>query len=206
MFILESAINGVSAATMQRFARRAQKLAAVRGDVDILVSDNHRLQALNRHFRGKNKPTDVLSFPRTQGGDIAISADIARQNAALYGHSVADELKILTLHGLLHLAGHDHESDSGEMAQLESRLRAQLKLPDSLIDRAHASAKTAPGKNRSAKRRVKQSAKLKHKSKTAPSRNAAKSTASSRRKASAARKVPTASKPSATSKKSRSAQ
>jgi probable rRNA maturation factor len=105
--------------------------------VDILVSGNKRLQELNRRFRRKNKPTDVLSFPRPSGGDIAISADIARQNAALYKHSPAEELKVLILHGMLHLAGHDHESDNGQMARTESRMRTQLKLPASLIDRAH---------------------------------------------------------------------
>ncbi|HEY3769327.1 MAG TPA: rRNA maturation RNase YbeY [Candidatus Angelobacter sp.] len=153
MLIFETTVKGVSAAVIQRFVRRAQKLAKVKGEVDILISGNKRLQALNRHFRRKNKPTDVLSFPRPTGGDIAISADIARQNAALYGHSIAEELKILVLHGLLHLAGHDHESDHGQMARLESRLRAQLKLPSSLIDRTHASAtstKSAPARTRTA--------------------------------------------------------
>jgi probable rRNA maturation factor len=153
MLIFETTAKGISAAVIQRFVRRAQKLARVAGEVDILVSGNKRLQELNRRFRRKNKPTDVLSFPRSTGGDMAISADIARQNAALYGHSLAEELKILVLHGMLHIAGHDHESDSGEMARLESRLRAQLKLPASLIDRTHASAaktKSAPAKTRAA--------------------------------------------------------
>ena len=121
---------------MARFARRAQRLAGVRGEVSILVAGNRRVQALNRRFRGKDKPTDVLSFPRDGGGDIAISADIARGNAARYGHSTASELKVLVLHGMLHLAGHDHETDDGAMAKLENKLRARLKLPVSLIDRA----------------------------------------------------------------------
>ena len=80
----------------------------------------------------------MLSFPRPSGGDIAISAQIAPQNAQRYGHSVAIELKILVLHGMLHLAGYDHESDNGRMARAESRLRSQLKLPASLIDRTHS--------------------------------------------------------------------
>ena len=138
MLIFETAITGVSAAVLQRFVRRAQKLARVAGEVDVLISSNQRLQALNRRFRRKNKPTDVLSFPRSTGGDIAISAPIARQNAARYGHGIAEELKILVLHGMLHLAGYDHEADDGEMALLESRLRAELKLPASLIDRTHS--------------------------------------------------------------------
>jgi len=127
--------RGVSAAQLQRFVRRAQLLAKVKGEVDVLISNNRRLRDLNRRFRRKNKPTDVLSFPRPMGGDIAISAQIARENAALYGHAIADELKILVLHGMLHLAGYDHESDNGRMARAEARLRARLKLPASLIDR-----------------------------------------------------------------------
>jgi probable rRNA maturation factor len=138
MLIFETAVKGVSARVLQRFVRRAQKLAGVAGEVDVLISSNQRLQTLNRRFRRKNKPTDVLSFPRSTGGDIAISAEIAHQNATLYGHGIAEELKVLVLHGMLHLAGYDHESDAGEMARLESRLRAELKLPASLIGRTHA--------------------------------------------------------------------
>ena len=138
MVIFETAVKGVSTARIQRFVREAQKLAKLAGEVDILISGNKRLQELNRRFRGKNKPTDVLSFPRPTGGDIAISAEIARENAARYGHATADELNILVLHGMLHLAGYDHESDNGQMARTEARLRARLKLPSSLIDRAGA--------------------------------------------------------------------
>jgi probable rRNA maturation factor len=143
MVIFESAITGsstpsVSVAQLQRFARRAQKLAEVQGEVDILVASNKRLCDLNRRFRRKNKPTDVLSFPRPSGGDIAISAQIALENAQRFGHSLASELKILVLHGMLHLAGYDHESDNGRMARAEARLRSQLKLPASLIDRTHS--------------------------------------------------------------------
>jgi probable rRNA maturation factor len=125
---------------MVRFARQAQKLAGVRGEISILVAGNRRIQALNRRFRKKNKPTDVLSFRRDGGGDIAISADIARRNAARYRHSTASEMKILVLHGMLHLAGHDHETDHGSMAKLEDKLRGKLKLPGSLIERAGSHA------------------------------------------------------------------
>jgi probable rRNA maturation factor len=138
MVIFETSMNGISADQLQSFVRRAQKLAEVSGEVDVLISGNKRLQELNRRFRRKNKPTDVLSFPRPIGGDIAISAEIAGDNATRYGHSMADELKILVLHGMLHLAGYDHESDNGRMAREEACLRAQLKLPASLIDRAHS--------------------------------------------------------------------
>jgi probable rRNA maturation factor len=148
MVILEKAVStasasGVTPAQIQRFLRQAQALAKVQGEVDVLISGNQRLRQLNSRFRRKNKPTDVLSFPRPSGGDIAISADIARANARLYGHSIADELKILVLHGILHLAGYDHETDNGRMARVESRLRARLKLPTSLIDRAQPRGKSA---------------------------------------------------------------
>jgi probable rRNA maturation factor len=138
MVIFEISVNGVSVAQLQRFARRAQRLARISGEVDILISSDTRLRELNRRFRRKNKPTDVLSFPRPSGGDIAISAEIARESASRYGHGTADELKILVLHGMLHLAGYDHESDNGRMARAETRLRARLKLPGSLIDRTHS--------------------------------------------------------------------
>lgn len=136
MIILEKAVKGVSATGLARFARRAQKLAGLSGEVNVLVAGNRRLQELNRRFRKKDLPTDVLSFAGDGAGEIAISAELARRNAALYGHSAADELRILVLHGMLHLAGYDHETDNGRMAALESRLRVRLKLPGSLISRA----------------------------------------------------------------------
>jgi probable rRNA maturation factor len=147
MVIFEPGISGASTrslntAQLQRFARRAQTLARVKGEVDILISSNKRLRDLNRRFRRKDKATDVLSFPRPSGGDIAISAQIALENAQRYGHTLASELKILVLHGMLHLAGYDHERDNGRMARAESRLRSQLKLPASLIDRTHSGGKS----------------------------------------------------------------
>jgi probable rRNA maturation factor len=142
VIIFEKAIEGVSRPGLERFARRAQKLARAAGEVDILVAGDRRLRELNRRFRRKDKPTDVLSFVRNEdeagggGGDIAISADHARRSARLHGHSPTAELKILILHGMLHLAGHDHAADQGQMARLEARLRHRLKLPTSLIERA----------------------------------------------------------------------
>jgi probable rRNA maturation factor len=137
VIIFEKAIDGLSPIALQRFARKAQKFARVKGDVAVLITSPRRVQALNRRFRGKDKPTDVLSFPSATGGDIAICAGIARQNARRLGHSVSDEIKVLLLHGMLHLAGYDHETDSGEMAAVEARLRLRLKLPGSLIERNH---------------------------------------------------------------------
>jgi probable rRNA maturation factor len=140
VIIFETAVQGASRPGLERFARRAQRLAGVAGDVDILIAGNRHIRELNRRFRGKARPTDVLSFRSDAGGDIAISAVIARQNARRYSHSTADELKILVLHGMLHLAGYDHENDNGRMARVESRLRARLKLPASLIDRSRFDA------------------------------------------------------------------
>jgi probable rRNA maturation factor len=103
------------------------------------------MQSLNRRFRGKNKATDVLSFPsQTRGvaGDIAISLEIATRNAAALGHDLATEVKVLILHGMLHLAGYDHEIDDGEMQAREASLRQKFKLPVGLIERTHTAATT----------------------------------------------------------------
>jgi probable rRNA maturation factor len=154
----KTSAHGMSAAQLQRFVRRAQLLAKVKGEVNVLISNSQRLRDLNRRFRRKDKPTDVLSFPCPAGGDIAISAQIARENAARYGHALADELKILVLHGMLHLAGYDHESDNGRMARAEARLRARLKLPVSLIDRTHSRGQSA--RTITAAKRAKPSGKL----------------------------------------------
>ena len=155
MIIFEKVVDSVSRRGLGRFARKAQKLAGVGGEVDVLIAGNRRLQQLNRRFRKKNKPTDVLSFPRREGGDIAISAEIAAKNARHYRHSAAQELKVLILHGMLHLAGYDHETDNGQMAKVENRLRAKLKLPVSLIGRAQSPKPTSsprPKQRRSAGR------------------------------------------------------
>lgn len=129
-------------ARFSRFLLRTQREVGLIGEVNISFVQNDEMQRLNRQFRGKNRPTDVLSFPSQAtnqspqiAGDIAISIDIARENAATLGHSLESELKILILHGVLHLAGYDHERDNGEMAVLEGKLRAKLKLPVGLIER-----------------------------------------------------------------------
>lgn len=141
MIILEKPLDDVNQGELARFARKAQKLAGVSGEVAVLVTDSRRVRALNRKFRKKDKATDVLSFPQESGGDIAISAQIAARNATRYGHATTDELKILVLHGLLHLAGYDHESDQGQMAAREAELRQRLGLPASLISRTQARAR-----------------------------------------------------------------
>jgi probable rRNA maturation factor len=100
-----------------------------------LIAQDADLRELNRKFRGQDYPTDVLSFPPE---DIAISFDRAAAQAAELGHSLEDELRILMLHGLLHLAGMDHETDSGAMKRTEVRWRRRLALPSGLIERTIA--------------------------------------------------------------------
>jgi probable rRNA maturation factor len=127
--------------------------------VDVVIAGNPEIRRLNRQFRGQNKPTDVISFPvaePSQGaieGDIAISASIAAANARRLGHSLAEEVKILILHGMLHLAGYDHENDRGQMWQLETGLRRVLQLPGSLIDReSRGNGRLAPDRAKRASR------------------------------------------------------
>ncbi len=133
-----------AARTLSRFLTQAQAAVRLRGQVTILLSSDQMLRSLNRRFRGKNKATDVLSFPAYAtapgseeiAGDLAISVPTARRQAAGQGHSLATEIKVLILHGLLHLAGYDHEADSGQMARRERLLRGKLRLPLGLIERA----------------------------------------------------------------------
>ena len=109
---------------------------------DCLITGDVELRRLNRQYRRKDYATDVLSFPAAKIpsgektlGELAISADRALQQAGDCGHSLADELRILMLHGTLHLMGMDHESDAGEMARAESRWRKIFGLPIGLIER-----------------------------------------------------------------------
>jgi len=134
----------LSAKSLERFTLRARRAARLSGRVNILLTGSAEMRMLNFRFRRKNKSTDVLSFPsetsfngtkRAFRGEIAISADIARENAARLGHSVPLEVKVLALHGILHLAGFDHERDNGQMARREAVLRRKLGLPVSLTER-----------------------------------------------------------------------
>jgi probable rRNA maturation factor len=126
---------------LEEFAESARRAAKLKGEVSILLTDSEAIRQLNRRYRHKNKPTDVLSFPspaelqQHSAGDLAISVEIASEYAGKLGHSLTQELKILMLHGMLHLAGHDHENDNGEMAKLEARLRKRFTLPLSLTER-----------------------------------------------------------------------
>ncbi|SFS08452.1 probable rRNA maturation factor [Granulicella pectinivorans] len=139
----------ISKSGLSRFLHRAQAAVGIAGEVTVLLADDPTLKRLNRDFRGKNKATDVLSFPAPTedeggaadyAGDIAISLDTAARAATRFGHTLRDEVRILLLHGLLHLNGMDHETDSGEMAAREAELRSQLKLPVSLIARVQKKA------------------------------------------------------------------
>jgi probable rRNA maturation factor len=138
--------------------------ARVRGEVTIALVSDARIRALNRTYRGKDYATDVLSFPagRKGGkggkgkpsfpfqpilplqpfqpslGDIVIATGVARRQARDLGHSLAVELRILALHGLLHLLGYDHERDRGRMRTVEQRLLRRSGVRDGLIERAHA--------------------------------------------------------------------
>jgi probable rRNA maturation factor len=117
-----------------------QAIAPVRarGSVTIAIVPDDRVQSLNRRFRRMDKPTDVLSFPageRGYLGDVVIAAGVAARQAREAGHSLQTELRILALHGLLHLLGYDHETDDGRMAKVERRLRAQGGLREGLIER-----------------------------------------------------------------------
>lgn len=141
MVILRKSVPGLSDTALAKFVVRASRVSSLKGTVNVLVTSSSELRSLNRRFRGKDQPTDVLSFPPAPGfvaglaGDIAISAEIARQNARRLGHSAAQEIKILALHGVLHLAGYDHEHDQGRMAGKEADLRRSLGLPAGLIER-----------------------------------------------------------------------
>lgn len=148
MVSLQKKVAGLSVSTLESFVLRARKAAGLRAPIDVLVTSSAAIRRLNRQFRQQNKATDVLSFPSEPdaqsgrrsrlAGDVAISADIARQNSARLGHPVAQEIKILVLHGILHLAGFDHERDNGRMARREAELRRALKLPVALIERTQS--------------------------------------------------------------------
>ena len=127
---------------------------SARGVVNIALVSDLRVRALNRRYRGRDYATDVLSFaaerptwkvPRgARGvvaarkeliGDIVIARGVARRQARRAGHAEGTELRLLALHGLLHLLGYDHESDRGTMARLERRLGRKGGLSLGLIER-----------------------------------------------------------------------
>lgn len=135
---------------LNRFLVKATEALGLAGDFSVLLTGDEQLRAMNLKFRGVDKPTDVLSFPALpeatncgQGGDLAISLETAAIQASTHGHTLQMEVKILILHGLLHLAGYDHERDQGQMRRRETRLRKQFALPAGLVERSQRARRTA---------------------------------------------------------------
>ena len=121
---------------LREFLTDLTRRAAPGRAVTCLITTDRELRTLNRKFRQSDYATDVLSFPSDNAGEIAVSLDRAAAQAAEHGHSLEDEVRILILHGVLHLTGLDHETDSGEMARAEARWRKRLGLPPGLVERA----------------------------------------------------------------------
>jgi probable rRNA maturation factor len=141
---------------------KAQAAVRLRGQVTVLLTTDSAIRGLNRRFRGKNKATDVLSFPADRSapgaqkiaGDLAISVPTACRQAAEQGHPLTMEIKVLLLHGLLHLAGYDHETDSGRMARRERVLRGRLGLRHGLIERVRVPTLAAEKSRKDGARRA----------------------------------------------------
>ena len=132
------------------FAQIKRELEIEKADITICLVSDTEIARMNQEFRKKKGPTDVLSFPaqvrkrpllahRRHGaratvqastflGDIAISPAAARRNAARFGHPLNHEMRVLVLHGVLHLLGYDHEADQGQMDRVETGLRVKLRL------------------------------------------------------------------------------
>jgi probable rRNA maturation factor len=120
----------VDVARLRLVLTRAAAALGVEGELALVLAGDRLVQRLNRDYRHKDRPTDVLSFPGEGGegglGDIVISVETAEKNARGLGRSLPRELDVLALHGFLHVLGHDHETDGGTMRRLETRLRRQL--------------------------------------------------------------------------------
>jgi probable rRNA maturation factor len=149
--LFQVATPGVSRRGLRAFVKRLEAEVADGRPFVCLIAGDAELRRLNREFRGRDYPTDVLSFPVGNSeagglrygygygyGEIAISFDAARRQAAEYGHSVEQEIGILMLHGLLHLRGMDHETDRGRMSSAERKWRLRLGFPAGLIERVGA--------------------------------------------------------------------
>ncbi len=138
--ILKRPVRGLSKRALTDFVAQACRAVALKASVTVMVTGSREMRSLNSRFRGKQQATDVLSFPPPVlgngfAGDIAVSLDIAAHNARSLRHSLSEEIQILVLHGILHLAGYDHEADEGEMSARERLLRRRFKLPTGLIER-----------------------------------------------------------------------
>jgi probable rRNA maturation factor len=129
----------IDGSAVRAFLSRVGREVAGGREFAVVVSSDAAVRRANRRFRGKRGATDVLSFPDGENGrlgDILISAQCAARQAEEHGHPVEEEIKILVLHGLLHLLGYDHERDNGEMQRAETRWRGKLGLGAALIERA----------------------------------------------------------------------
>lgn len=124
---------------LKHFAGELERRVAGGRHFTCLIARDGELRRLNRQFLNKDYPADVLSFPSPGPdgflGEIAISADRAAEQARARGHAIDVEIRILMLHGVLHLLGMDHERDRGAMARAERRYRRELGLPSGLIER-----------------------------------------------------------------------
>jgi probable rRNA maturation factor len=138
LVLFHRAPAGLERRALKEFARTLRELVARGQEFHCLISDDRELRRLNRQFLGADYATDVLSFPLNDNGllgELAISADRAAAQAREFGHSLLDEIRILMLHGVLHLVGMDHETDRGAMARAEAQWRKKLELPAGLIAR-----------------------------------------------------------------------
>ncbi len=138
------AASGLGKRELNRFLSSVKKELGLTGEFSVLLTGDEHIRAMNLQFRGLNEPTDVLSFPSVMedGGDLAISLETAAVQAAAQGHNLQTEVKVLILHGLLHLAGYDHEQDRGQMRRRENLLRRQFDLPAGLVERSQKRVKS----------------------------------------------------------------
>lgn len=122
--------QAVRPARLRRVLRAAARDLGVTGELAVVLAGDRTLRALNARYRGKDRPTDVLSFPGPGGeeglGDVVISLETAARNARAQGRTLPQELDVLALHGFLHVLGYDHATDDGTMDRLERRLRRKL--------------------------------------------------------------------------------
>jgi probable rRNA maturation factor len=120
--------------SLESFAEVLRDRVARGTEFHCRITNDAELQSLNKQFLGNDYATDVLSFPSER--DIAISIERARAQAKVWKHKPEDEIRILMLHGVLHLQGMDHERDKGEMKRAELRWRRKLGLPNAVVARA----------------------------------------------------------------------
>ena len=134
----KSRLSSKEKSALKSFAYNLAAKVAEGQTFTCLITNDRELQSLNKEFLGHDHPTDVLSFASEDAGlgDLAISIERAEAQAREFGHDRMQELRVLMLHGVLHLMGHDHEQDRGEMARAESKWRTVFDLPTTLISRA----------------------------------------------------------------------